>query len=77
MTPFRECPELQLGSCDKNKTHPGRKSSMIQYTNWLCEQEPCQERKPSWHSITEPVYSVGAHAVTQAVGGRALSSQGK
>ena len=27
MTPFRECPELQLGSCDKNKTHPGGKAA--------------------------------------------------
>ena len=27
MTPFRECPELQLGSRDKNKTHPGGKAA--------------------------------------------------
>ena len=27
MTRFRECPELQLGSHDKNKTHPGRKAA--------------------------------------------------
>ena len=27
MTTFRECPELQLGSRKKNKTHPGGKAS--------------------------------------------------
>ena len=27
MTPFRECPEPQLGSHDKNKTHPGGKAA--------------------------------------------------
>ncbi len=27
MTPFRECPELQLGSRNKNKTHPGGKAA--------------------------------------------------
>jgi hypothetical protein len=70
MTPFLKCPELQLGSRGKNKTHPGGKAAWYN-TNWLCKQETCQGRKPSWRSITEPSYSMGAHAVTRAVGGRA------
>ena len=63
MTPFRECPELQLGSRDK--TRPTRaEKQLIKYELALWTRT-LQERKPSWRAITEPSHSLGVHAVTQ------------